>query len=88
MAQLKSLRAQVGVYGHVRANGIVEVDEPTAKKLLATKRFVRATEADIAAAQKKLADYIDADADQKADAAEPDQKADAKKPASKASAAK
>lgn len=58
MPQLKSLRSQVGSYGRVAANGIVEVDEPTARRLLDTKRFVAATAADIKAAQGRMADYV------------------------------
>lgn len=52
MQKLKSLRGAVGLYGRVSAGGIVEVDDALAKKMLATKRFVSATEADITAAQK------------------------------------
>ena len=51
MPKLKSLRGAIGSYGRVAANGIVDVDEPTAKRLLDTKKFVRATEKDIEAAQ-------------------------------------
>lgn len=53
MAQLKSLRGAVGSYGRVAAGGIVEVTDDEAKKLLKTKRFVPATDADIAAAQDR-----------------------------------
>lgn len=53
MPKLKSLRGAVGVYGRVAANGIVDVSEDLADKLLKTKRFVRATDADIAAAQDR-----------------------------------
>ena len=52
MPKLKSLRGAVGSYGRVAAGGIVDVDETQARKLLATKRFVQASESDIAAAQK------------------------------------
>lgn len=52
MPKLKSLRGAVGSYGRVAAGGIVDVDETQAQKLLATKRFVQASESDIAAAQK------------------------------------
>lgn len=52
MPKLKALRGAVGSYGRVAAGGIVEVDEPAASKLLKTGRFVRATDQDIAAAQK------------------------------------
>lgn len=52
MAKLKALRGGIGGYGRVKANGIVEVSETDAKVLLATKRFVVATEADIAAARE------------------------------------
>lgn len=51
MPKLKSLRGSIGAYGRVSAGGIVEVSEPEAEKLLKTKRFVRATDADIAAAK-------------------------------------
>ncbi|SHL80432.1 hypothetical protein SAMN05444389_101434 [Paracoccus solventivorans] len=51
MAKLKSLRGAVGTYGRVTAGGIVDVDETMAEKLVKTGRFVRASEADIEAAQ-------------------------------------
>lgn len=51
MAKLKSLRGAVGTYGRVTAGGIVDVDETMAEKLVKTGRFVRATAADIEAAQ-------------------------------------
>ena len=53
MPKLKSLRGAIGSYGRVAAGGIVEVSDEEAKKLLKTKRFVAATAADIAAAQKR-----------------------------------
>lgn len=53
MPKLKSLRGAVGSYGRVAAGGIVEVSEAEAEKLLKTKRFVRATDADIKAAQER-----------------------------------
>lgn len=53
MPKLKSLRGAVGTYGRVAAGGIVDVSEADAKKLLGTKRFVTATDADIAAARKR-----------------------------------
>lgn len=52
MPKLKSLRGAIGAYGRVAAGGIVEVDETAAKKMLATKRFVTASDKDIEAAQK------------------------------------
>lgn len=52
MPKLKALRGSIGIYGRVKANGIVEVDEVDAEKLLKSKRFVRATAADIAAAEE------------------------------------
>lgn len=52
MPKLKSLRGSIGIYGRVKANGIVEVDEVHVEKLLKSKRFVRATAADIAAAEE------------------------------------
>lgn len=51
MAKLKSLRGAVGTYGRVTAGGIVDVDETLAEKLVKTGRFVRASAADVAAAQ-------------------------------------
>lgn len=54
MAKLKALRPSVGNYGRVAANGIVEVDDNEAKKLITTGRFVKANAADIEAAQKRL----------------------------------
>lgn len=51
MPKLKSLRGAIGSYGRVAAGGIVEVGEAHAKKLLATKRFVAATQEDIAKAK-------------------------------------
>lgn len=54
MPKLKSLRGAIGVYGRVAAGGIIEVDDPTAKTLLQTKRFAVATDADITAAQARL----------------------------------
>lgn len=52
MPKLKALRGAVGSYGRVAAGGIVEVDESAAEKLIRTGRFVRASAADIEAAQK------------------------------------
>lgn len=52
MVKLKALRGAIGSYGRVAAGGIIEVDESVAAELLKTARFVRATEQDIAAAQK------------------------------------
>lgn len=52
MPKLKALRGAVGSYGRVAAGGIVEVDESAADKLIKTGRFVRASAADIEAAQK------------------------------------
>lgn len=51
MARLKALRGSIGTYGRVAAGGIVDVDDAEAKKLLETKRFERATDADLKAAQ-------------------------------------
>lgn len=53
MPKLKSLRGAIGSYGRVAAGGIVEVSDDDAKKLLKTKRFVPATDADIEAAKKR-----------------------------------
>lgn len=58
MAHLKALRSAIGSYGRVAANGIVEVDESHADKLLDTKNFVRATDEDIEAAQKAQKDWL------------------------------
>lgn len=58
MAKLKALRGGIGAYGRVKANGIVEVSDTDAKVLLATKRFVVASEADIAKAQKAQSDFL------------------------------
>lgn len=52
MPKLKALRGSIGIYGRVKANGIVEVDEVHVDKLLKSNRFVRATAADIAAAEE------------------------------------
>jgi chemotaxis protein histidine kinase CheA len=51
MPKLKALRGSIGTYGRVAAGGIVEVDDAEAKKLLETKRFQRASDADVKAAQ-------------------------------------
>ncbi|RJE87965.1 hypothetical protein [Paracoccus onubensis] len=51
MPKLKALRGAIGSYGRVAAGGIIDVDEAVADKLIKTKRFVRATEKDIQAAQ-------------------------------------
>lgn len=51
MPKLKALRGAIGSYGRVAAGGIIDVDEASAEKLLKTRRFVRATAEDIAAAQ-------------------------------------
>ncbi|MTH61438.1 hypothetical protein [Paracoccus litorisediminis] len=58
MPKLKALRGSIGIYGRVKANGIVEVEEKDADKLLKSKRFVRATDADIAAAEKAQQDFL------------------------------
>ncbi|MFC3568402.1 hypothetical protein [Paracoccus simplex] len=58
MPKLKALRGAIGIYGRVKANGIVEVEDKDVEKLLKTKRFVRATEADIAAAEKAQQEFL------------------------------
>lgn len=58
MPKLKALRGSIGIYGRVKANGIVEVDEVDAEKLLKSKRFVRATEDDIALAEKAQEEFL------------------------------
>ncbi|AZV00395.1 hypothetical protein pthi1_p30 [Paracoccus phage vB_PthS_Pthi1] len=58
MPKLKALRGAIGIYGRVKANGIVEVEDKDVEKLLKTKRFVRATEADIASAEKAQQDFL------------------------------
>lgn len=62
MPKLKSLRGAIGTYGRVAANGIVEVDDAHAEKLLKTKNFVRATAKDIEAAQRRREAEIDSPA--------------------------
>ena len=58
MPKLKSLRGAIGIYGRVKANGIVEVEEKDVEKLLKSKRFVRATAADIAAAEDAQKEFL------------------------------
>ena len=56
--KLKALRAKVGAYGRVAANGIVEVDVSDAERLVKTGGFVKATEDDIKAAQKRQKEFL------------------------------
>lgn len=58
MPKLKSLRGAVGSYGRVKANGIVDVEDKDVEKLLKTKRFVRATDADVADAEKAQQEFL------------------------------
>jgi hypothetical protein len=58
MAKLKSLRGAVGSYGRVAAGGIIEVSDADAEKLLKTRRFVRASAEDIAAAERAQQQFL------------------------------
>lgn len=58
MIKLKALRGAVGVYGRVRAGGIVEVEQKDVDKMLKTGRFVRATDADLEAAVAAQEQYL------------------------------
>lgn len=58
MPKLKALRGSIGSYGRVTAGGIIEVDEAAADKLLKTKRFTRATDQDVAAAEAAQKAYL------------------------------
>lgn len=61
MPKLKALRGSIGSYGRVAAGGIIEVDDNVAEKLVKTKNFVKATTADIAAAQEAQAAFLKTD---------------------------
>ena len=58
MAKLKSLRGAVGSDGRVAAGGIIEVSDADAEKLLKTRRFVRASAEDIAAAERAQQQFL------------------------------
>lgn len=58
--RLKALRPQVGAYGSIDAGGVVEIeDERQSDDLIKTGNWAKATEADLDAARKRQATFIE-----------------------------